>query len=87
MPADPEVTTMSEKGQVVIPQALRKQMGFMPKTKFAVYGQGDLIILKRLELPDLRAEWDRIFTVADQKKRVSARDVAKEVKSVRKRHR
>jgi len=31
-----EVTTMSEKGQVVIPQSIRKELGIKPKTKFLV---------------------------------------------------
>lgn len=29
-----EVTTMSEKGQVVIPQSIRKELGIKPKTSF-----------------------------------------------------
>lgn len=77
---------MGEKGQVVIPLALRKQLGVLPKTKFAIYGQGDLIILKRLELPDLRAEWEAAFANAAKKSRgPSTRDIAKEVRSARRR--
>src|SRR5437763_73721 len=60
--AEPEVTTMGEKGQVVIPRALRREMGVKAKTKFAVYGQGDIIVLKRLELPDLHD--DRFLELA-----------------------
>ncbi|MBI4017991.1 MAG: AbrB/MazE/SpoVT family DNA-binding domain-containing protein [Candidatus Aenigmarchaeota archaeon] len=46
-----QVTTASEKGQVVIPQEIRASLRISPGTKFAVYGKGDTIIFKRLEVP------------------------------------
>ena len=46
MTEEPEVTTISEKGQVVIPQSIRKQLKIKPKNKFLVYGKDDTIILK-----------------------------------------
>lgn len=67
MVAEPEVTTVSEKGQVVIPQSIRKELGIKPKTKFLVYGRGDTIIMKKLELPDLKKEWEGIFKMMDKK--------------------
>ena len=33
-----DVTVVSEKGQVVIPQAIRKKLGIGPKSKLLVYG-------------------------------------------------
>jgi len=59
MTEEPEVTTISEKGQVVIPQSIRKELGIKPKTKFLVFGRGDIVIMKRLELPDVKKEWGR----------------------------
>ena len=56
-----EITTISEKGQVVIPQSIREELGIKPKNKFLVYGKGDTIIMKKLDLPDLKKEWDAIF--------------------------
>ena len=67
MGQDPEVTTISEKGQVVIPQSIRKELGIKPKTKFLVYGRGDIVIMKKLELPDLKKEWEDIFKLMDRK--------------------
>jgi AbrB family looped-hinge helix DNA binding protein len=67
MTEEPEVTTISEKGQVVIPQSIRKQLGIKPKNKFLVYGRGDTIIMKKLELPSLKKEWDDIFKLMDKK--------------------
>ena len=75
-----EVTTMSEKGQVVIPQSIRKELGIKPKTKFLVYGRGDIVIMKKLELPDLKKEWEDIFKLMDKKElKMSDKEIQKEI--------
>jgi bifunctional DNA-binding transcriptional regulator/antitoxin component of YhaV-PrlF toxin-antitoxin module len=85
MTEKPEVTTISEKGQVVISQSIRKELKIKPKNKFLVYGKGDTIILKKLELPDLKKEWDNIFEMMNKKKlNVSEKEIQKEIKDVRK---
>jgi AbrB family looped-hinge helix DNA binding protein len=84
-----KVTTMSEKGQVVIPLSIRKELGIKPKTKFLVYGKGDTVIMKKLELPDLKKEWDDIFKMMDKKElKISEKEIQKEITDARKtRHR
>ena len=67
MTEKPQVMTISEKGQVVIPQSIRKQRGIKAKNRFLVYGRGDTIIMKKLEIPDLKKEWDNIFKMMDEK--------------------
>ena len=85
MTDEPEVTTMSEKGQVVIPQSVRKELGIKPKTKFLVFGRGDTVIMKKLELPDVKKEWDDIFKMMDKKGlKLSEEDIEKEIAAVRK---
>jgi AbrB family looped-hinge helix DNA binding protein len=80
-----EVTTMSEKGQVVIPQSIRKELGIKPKTKFLVYGRGDTVIMKKLELPDLKKEWEDIFKLMDKKElKISDKQIKKEIEEARK---
>ena len=82
---DPEVTTISEKGQVVIPQSIRKELGIKPRSKFVVYGRGDTIILKRLDLPRLEKEWEDIFKEMDKKKlKLSEEEILKEIADYRK---
>ncbi len=49
-----QVTTASQKGQVVIPQEIREAMRIEAGTKFAVYGRGDTILFKRVELPTVK---------------------------------
>ena len=82
---EPEVTTISEKGQVVIPQSIRKELGIKPKNKFLVYGRGDTIIMKKLELPDLKKEWEDIFEMMDKKDlKITEEEILKEIAAVRK---
>jgi hypothetical protein len=60
-------------------------MRIKPKTKFAVFGRGDTVIMKRLELPDMKREWDEIFEIMDHKKlRISEKEVLAEVRASRK---
>ena len=85
MAEEPQVTTISEKGQVVIPQSIRKELKIKPKNKFLVYGKGDTIILKKLELPDLKKEWDEIFEMMDKKElKLSEKEIEQEIRQARK---
>ncbi len=46
-----EVTKLSSKGQVVLPQAIRERLHLQTGAKFVVVGEGDVVILKKLEVP------------------------------------
>ena len=59
---DIAVSTMGEKGQGVIPKAIRDRLGLGDRTKFVVLGQGDTILLKRLTVPDLEREFEQAFS-------------------------
>ncbi len=48
---DIEITKMSSKGQIVIPQNTRKEINANEGTMFAVTAQKDTIILKKIETP------------------------------------
>jgi AbrB family looped-hinge helix DNA binding protein len=81
---EPEVT-ISEKGQVVIPQSIRRELGIKPKNKFLVYGRGDTIIMKKLELPSLKKEWEDIFKLMDKKElKMSDEEIQREIAAARK---
>lgn len=49
-----EVTSMSSRGQVVIPQQLRESMHLDRGAKFVIVGEDDTIILKRIEMPQFK---------------------------------
>jgi AbrB family looped-hinge helix DNA binding protein len=81
---EPQITTISEKGQVVIPQSLRSALRLKPGTKFLVFGRGDTVVMKKLELPDVRREWEEIFKAMDKKGlKVSEKEVQEEVAAIR----
>ena len=87
MSEEPQVTTISEKGQIVIPQSIRRELGIKPKTKFLVYGKGDIVIMKKLDLPDMKKEWNEIFKAMDKKNlKLSKSEIQNKIAEVRKLH-
>ena len=52
---EPATTTLSSKGQVVIPEEIRARLGLEAGAQFVVVGDRDVVIFKRLEAPDLCA--------------------------------
>ena len=59
----PSTARMSSKGQVVIPEEIRKRLGLTAGDRFVVLGDDDVVILKRLDSPDL-AEFDALIREA-----------------------
>lgn len=46
-----DVLTVSSKGQVVLPARLRKKLSIESGDHLAVYTSGDVIMLKRIDMP------------------------------------
>jgi AbrB family looped-hinge helix DNA binding protein len=46
-------TKMSSKGQVVIPEIIRKKLNLKPGSQFVVVGDKDVVILKSISPPNL----------------------------------
>ena len=51
--ANVSTTKMSSKGQVVIPEIIRKQLNLKPGSQFVVVGDKDVVILKNISPPDI----------------------------------
>ncbi|MBS3074638.1 AbrB/MazE/SpoVT family DNA-binding domain-containing protein [Candidatus Pacearchaeota archaeon] len=49
-----EITSLSSRGQVVIPQRLREKLKIKDGEKFVIIGEGSTIILKKIEMPSFR---------------------------------
>ena len=56
-------TRMSSKGQVVIPESIRKQLDLKEGVQFLVLGEEDVVILKVVTPPD-RNEFDMLLKKA-----------------------
>ncbi len=46
-------TRLSSKGQVVIPEIIRKKLNLSAGTEFIVIGEGDVLILKSITPPSI----------------------------------
>ncbi|HEY8207390.1 MAG TPA: AbrB/MazE/SpoVT family DNA-binding domain-containing protein [Myxococcaceae bacterium] len=63
-------TKMSSRGQVVIPEAVRDKLGLGVGTRFVVTGEGDVVVLKKLNPPSM-AEFDEIIATARRQARAA----------------
>jgi AbrB family looped-hinge helix DNA binding protein len=64
--ADVATTKMTSKGQVVIPEAIRKQLKLRAGSRFVVVGENDVVILKTISPPAME-DFDRL--IADTRKK------------------
>jgi len=51
--AQPATTKMSSKGQVVIPEQIRKLLKLKAGSQFVVVGENDVVILKAISPPSM----------------------------------
>jgi AbrB family looped-hinge helix DNA binding protein len=58
-----ETTRMSSRGQVVIPEQVRRRLGLQPGTQFVVVAEQDVVILRAI-LPPSMDEFDRLAAEA-----------------------
>lgn len=78
-------TTLSSKGQVVIPEEIRSRLGLKAGAQFVVVADRDVVIFKVLDAPKLR----EFASLATQARRVAKQtglrrsDVAEAVAKVR----
>ena len=80
------ITSVSSRGQVVIPRGLRDEMGIGEGEKFVIIGEKDTIVLKKLAVPsfggvDKLLKKTREFT---KRKGIKGSDVEGAVRDVRK---
>lgn len=48
-------TRMSSKGQVVIPENIRKRLNLSAGAQFVVVGEGDVVVLKAISSPGMES--------------------------------
>jgi AbrB family looped-hinge helix DNA binding protein len=78
-------TRMSSKGQVVIPESIRKQLDLKEGVQFLVLGEEDVVILKVVTPPD-RNEFDTLLKKARKQAKeagLKPKDIASAVAKAR----
>ena len=81
---------MSKKGQLVVPAELRAKLGLKPEDKFIAYGDEDYIVFKKVELPSLQKEFEKIVKITakiSKEAGITEDVVMEEIKAYRKKKR
>jgi AbrB family looped-hinge helix DNA binding protein len=76
---------MSSKGQIVIPDIVRKRLNLQAGTQFIVMGEDDVVILKAIEMPNRQA-FDKLIEEARQQAKMAGlkrKDIADAVSKAR----
>lgn len=69
--ANLSTTRMSSKGQVVIPEDIRKRLKLKAGSQFVVVGDNDVVILKAITPPSMK-EFDALIAKARRKGKEAA---------------
>ncbi len=81
-----EVTSLSTKGQIVIPKEIRKNLGLKPGTKLIVIQEKDNILLKPIKLPK-KEQFEKLISFGDKVRdslNLKESDIEKAIEEVRK---
>lgn len=78
-------TKLSSKGQVVIPEEVRKKLGLEPGSLFVVIGEKDVVVLKAVSQPSIREFEDLIAEARRQARKAGLKrsDIAAAITDVR----
>lgn len=80
-----DVTTLSSRGQVVIPQDIREDLHLRTGEKFVIIGEEDTIVLKKIEMPSFKG-FDKLLKKTQEfakMKNLKQGDVEKAIKQAR----
>ncbi len=81
-----EITSISSRGQVVIPQSLRERLRIHEGEKFIIIGEEDTIILKKMEMPSFEGI-DKLLKKTKEfakQKELKETDVEESIREIRK---
>jgi len=85
---EPEIAIVGTKGQIVIPQQLRKELKIKTKTKLAIYKKGDKLVVTKLAFPSVGNKLQALFREIDSgyrgKKRPTEKEILAEIQALRK---
>ena len=84
-PMNVSTTKMSSKGQIVIPEDIRKQLGLSAGSQFIVIGSQDAVILKTIQPPSVKEVKPLLASARASARKAGAKksDVSKAIKKAR----
>ncbi len=85
--AETELVKMSPKGQLVVPQEIRKKEDFKTGDRFIPFPVKEGILFKKVKIPELKVEFEKLAEEIQaqlKKQKVSSEDVSEAVKWARK---
>lgn len=83
-----ELVKMSPKGQLVVPQMIRKEQRFKPSDRFVPFSVKGGILFKKVKMPNVKVEFTSLARDIEEqfrKQKVTEKDVDEAVKWARKR--
>ena len=82
-----EFAVVGTKGQIVIPQKLRRESKITAKTKLAIYRIEDKLVVTKLNVPQLGEELKELFREIDEqnkgKKKPTEKEILEEIRAYR----
>ena len=86
MEEEPEIAVVGTKGQIVIPQRLRKELAIKPNTKLCVYRKDDKLVVVKLKVPPL-GDLKNLFKEIDEqnkgKKKLTDEEILEKIQAYR----
>ena len=86
MATEADLVKMSSKGQLVVPQSIREELGLEPGDRFAAFPVKEGILFKRLDVTARLAEFEAFAEeIREQfkKNKITKKDIADAIKWVR----
>ncbi len=88
---EPDIAIVGAKGQIVIPQQLRRTLDISPKTRLAIYRRGDKLIVTKLKIAPLGEDLRSLFREIDEqykgRRRPSEAEILEEIQAYRRQKR
>ena len=81
-----DLVKMSTKGQLVVPQEIRKRESFKPGDRFVPFLVKDGVLFKKVRIPNVKIEFHKLAREIEEhfkKQRISQKDVAGAIKWAR----
>jgi AbrB family looped-hinge helix DNA binding protein len=78
-------TRMSSKGQIVIPESIRKRLNLKEGAQFVVVGEGDVVVLKTINAPGMDT-FEALIKEARQQAKLAGlerKDIARAISKIR----